>query len=148
MKSKIALAVSVGFAILFGSLAYVYYEKAYVAEAGMQSSIQDMLRDSGLFFKNDQYDAAYVEPLYRLNGYAELQYSYLMKDKNSDLVFIARVVKEYADPERYQTLSTDEKGKIADYLWKLAEEQPIHVDKDVQSFFYELGIKQPSENAQ
>ncbi|GKV70110.1 hypothetical protein NCCP2716_26080 [Sporosarcina sp. NCCP-2716] len=143
MKSKIALVVSVGFAILFGVLAYVYYEKAYIAEAVMESGIRDTLRDSALFFEKDHYDAAYAEPLYVLNGYVELQRSSFKKGENDQLDFIVRTVKEYGDPVTYQILSADEKEKIADSLRRLADKQPIYVSKEDWSFFYDLKIEKP-----
>ncbi|SKA90352.1 hypothetical protein [Sporosarcina newyorkensis] len=98
MKVKVILFILVILVILFGSMTLIYYNKVHVSEAGMNNGIQDMLRDSALFFENEEYDTDYVEPLYTLYGYAEMQYIYMQMTTNSEIYTVARIVKEFVDP--------------------------------------------------
>ncbi len=94
MKVKVSLII---LTILFGSTTLVFYNKVYVNKAGMDKGIHDMLVNSALFFENEHYDADYVEPLYILSGYAEMQYLYMGMTTDSEIYTVARIVKKFVD---------------------------------------------------
>lgn len=141
MKVKMSLTILAILTILFGSTTFVFYNKVEVYKAGMANGIQDMLRDSALFFENEQYDADYVEPLYTLHGYAEMQYNYMRMTTDSEIYTVARTVKKFSDPNAYARLSTEQKSKTAHYLRQLANDEPIDFEKELLPFLNELLVE-------
>ena len=138
MKVKVSLIILVMLAILFGSTTFVFYNKVSVYKAGMDNGIQDMLRDSALFFENEQYDTDYVEPLYTLYGYAEMQYNYMQMTTDSEIYTVARIVRKFVDPDEYAQLSTEQKSKTAHYLRQLANDELVDFEKELLPFLNEL----------
>ena len=116
MKVKASLIILTLLVILLGSTTIVFYNKMYVYEAEMDNGIQDMLRDSALLFEIEEYDTDYVEPLYTLYGYTEMQYNYMQMTTDSEIYTVARIVKKFVDPDLYAQLSTEQKSKTAHYL--------------------------------
>lgn len=141
MKAKVSLIILVILAILFGSTTFVFYNKVYVYKTGMDNGIQDMLRDSALFFENEQYDTDYVEPLYTLYGYAEMQYNYMRMTTDSEIYTVARIVKKFVDPDVYAQLSTEQKSKTAHYLRQLANDELVDFEKELLPFLNELLVE-------
>ena len=94
MKVKASLFILALLIILLGSTTFVFYNKTSVYEAGMDNGIQDMLRDSALFFENEKYDTDYIEPLYTLYGYAEMQYNYMQMTTDSEIYTVSRNCEE------------------------------------------------------
>ena len=74
--------------------------------------IQDMLRDSALFFENEEYDTDYIEPLYTLYGYAEMQYNYMQMTTDSEIYTVARIVKKFVDPDLYAQFQLNKSRKL------------------------------------
>ncbi|PID06449.1 MULTISPECIES: hypothetical protein [unclassified Sporosarcina] len=141
MKVKATLIILVTFASLFGITACVFYNKISVYEAGMENGIQDMLRDSALFFENEEYEKDYVAPLYTLYGYTEVQYNYMRMTTDSEMYTVARIVKEFVDPDLYAQLSAEQKSKTAQYLRQLANDEPIDFERELLPFLNELSVK-------
>lgn len=112
-----------------------------VYEAGMDNGIQDMLRDSALFFENEEYDTDYIEPLYTLYGYAEMQYNYMQMTTDSEIYTVARIVKKFVDPDLYDQLSTEQKSKTAHYLRQLADDEFVDFEKELLPFLNELLVE-------
>lgn len=142
MKVKMSLILLALLVILLGSSTFVLYNKVYVYEEGMNSGIQDTLRDSALFFQNEVYETDYVEPLYTLYGYAEMQYTYTKMTTNSEVYTVARIVKKFTDPELYAQLSSEQKSKIAYYLWLLADGDFVDFEKELLPLMHELSMIQ------
>lgn len=141
MKLKMSLFLLVILAILFGSTTLVFYNKVHVYETGIDNGIQDMLRDSALFFENEQYDTDYVEPLYTLYGYAEMQYNYMRMTTDSEIYTVARILRKFVDPDVYAQLSTEQKSETADYLRRLANDESVDYEKELLPFLNELLVK-------
>ncbi|PIC57971.1 hypothetical protein CSV80_06600 [Sporosarcina sp. P12(2017)] len=141
MKVKARLIILALLVILFGSTTFVFYNKMSVYEAGMDNGIQDMLRDSALFFENEEYDTDYIEPLYTLYGYAEMQYNYMQMTTDSEIYTVARIVKKFVDPDLYAQLSTEQKSKTAHYLRQLADDEFVDFEKELLPFLNELLVE-------
>ena len=141
MKVKVSLSILVILAILFGITSFVFYNKTYVYKAGMENGIQDTLRDSALFFENEEYDKDYVEPLYTLYGYAEMQYNYMRMTTDSEIYTVARIVKKFVDPDLYAQLSTEQKSKTAQYLRQLANDELVDFKKELLPFLNGLSVE-------
>lgn len=141
MKTKVILMLFVLLTIVFGSTTFIFYNKTYKYEAGMDKGIQEMLWGSALFFEHEQYDVDYVEPLYTLYGYAAMQYSYMRVTTDSDIYTIARIVREFAEPELYAKLSSEQKAKTGHYLRQLANGESIDFEKELLPFLNELLIE-------
>ncbi|ARD48327.1 hypothetical protein SporoP37_09240 [Sporosarcina sp. P37] len=135
MKVKVSLSV---LAILCSIMAFVFYNKMIVYEAGMDHGIQDTLRDSALFFENEEYDSDYAEALYTLYGHAEMQYNYMRMTTESKIYTVARIMKKFADPELYAQLSAEQKSKAAHYLRQLANDESADFEKVLLPFLNEL----------
>lgn len=138
MKAKVVLILLI---ILLGMTTFVFYNKTYKYEEGMARGIQDTLRDSALFFEHEQYDVDYVEPLYTLYGYAEMQYIHMRMTTDSTIYTVARIVSKFADPELYAKLSPEQKSKTAHYLRQLADGEVIDFEKELLPFLNELLIE-------
>ena len=91
-------------------------------------------------FLNEQYDADYVEPSYILSGYAEMQYLYMRMTTDSEIYTVARIVKEFVDPDVYAQLSTEQKLKTAHYLRQLANDEFVDFEKELLPFLNELSV--------
>lgn len=141
MKVKMSLIILVILAIIFGSTTFVFYNKMVVYEVGMDNGIQDMLRDSALFFENEKYDTDYVEPLYTLYGYAEMQYNYMQMTTDSEIYTVARIVKKFVDPDLYEQLSPEQKSETAHYLRQLANGELVDFEKELLPFLNELLVE-------
>ncbi|MBO0603394.1 hypothetical protein I2483_17135 [Sporosarcina sp. E16_3] len=141
MKVKVSISILVILAILFGITSFVFYNKMYVYEAGMENGIQDTLRDSALFFENEEYDKDYVEPLYTLYGYAEMQYNYMRMTTDSEIYTVARIVKKFVDPDLYAQLSAEQKSKTAQYLRQLANDESVDFKKELLPFLNGLSVE-------
>lgn len=141
MNVKVSLIILTILAILFGSTTFVFYNKKSVYEAGMDNGIQDMLRDSALFFEKEEYDEDYVEPLYTLYGYAEMQYSYMQMTTDSEIYTVARILKKFVDPVLYAKLSTEQKSEIAHFLRQLANDEIADFEKELLPFLNELMLE-------
>lgn len=142
MKVKVSLILLALLVILFGSTTFAVYNKASVYEAGMNSGIQDMLRDSALFFENEEYDIDYIEPLYILHGYVEMQYNYMNMTTDSEVYTVARIAKKFVDPDLYAQLSTEQKSKISNYLRQFADDEFVDFEKELLPFMNELSAAQ------
>lgn len=138
MKSKGIILSLIMLTIVFVSTTFVFYNKADVYEAGMDSGIQAALRDTALFFENESYDMDYVEPLYRLSGYAEMQYSYMQMTSNSAIYSVAKVLKKFAQPDTYMELTAEQRVKTAQYLRQLADGELVDFEKELLPFLNEL----------
>lgn len=141
MIVKVSIGILSVLAILFGITTFVFYSKIYVYKAGMENVIQYALMDSALFFENEEYDKDYVEPLYTLYGYAEMQYNYLRMTTDSDIYTVARIVRKFVDPDLYAQLTAEEKSKIAQYLRQLASDESVDFKKELLPFFNELLVE-------
>ncbi|MDV6377155.1 hypothetical protein ORD22_02615 [Sporosarcina sp. GW1-11] len=141
MKVKVGLILLVILVILFGSTTFVFYNKMSVYEEGMENGIQDMLRDSALFFENEEYNTDYVEPLFTLYGYAEMQYNYMQMTIDSEIYTVARIMKKFVDPDVYARLTTEQKSKTAHYLRQLANDEWIDFEKELLPFLNELLVE-------
>ena len=141
MKVKVTLIILFILATLFGITTCVFYNKKSVYEAGMENGIQDMLRDSALFFENEEYEKEYVAPLYTLYGYAEVQYNYMRMTTNSEMYTVARIVKEFVEPDLYAQLSAEQKSKTAQYLRQLANDESVDFEKELLPFLNELSVE-------
>lgn len=140
MKVKVSISILIIFAILFGITALVFYNKLYVYEAGMENRIQHTLRDSALFFENEEYDTDYVEPLYTLYGFTEMQYNDMRMTTDFKIYSVARIVKKFVDPDLYAQLSAEQKSKTAQYLRQLASDESVDFENELLPFLNELSV--------
>lgn len=138
MKLKGTILFFVILTAILGSRIFIMTNKAHVYETGMNSGIQDALRDSALFFENESYEMDYIEPLYTLNGYTEMQYNYMQMTSNADFYTVARVLKKFVQPELYAKLTTEQKVRTAQYLRQLADEDKVDFEKELLPFLNEL----------
>jgi len=141
MKVKVSLIILVILAILFGCTTYIFYTKVSVYKVGMDNGIRDKLKDSALFLKNEHYDIDYVEPLYTLYGYAEMQYNYIQMTTDSEIYTVARIVRKFVDPDEYAQLSTEQKSETAHYLRQLANDELVDFEKEVLPFLNKLLVE-------